>query len=83
MSAYGCHLNRSMQHTRPERRRAGSAAANVGLHHGDVIVAVDGQELQSYSTLQSAVGGHQSGEAIELRVRRGSGELEDITVVRP
>ena len=63
--------------------RTGSAAANVGLHHGDFIVAVDGQELQSYSTLQSAVRGHQSGETIELRVRRGSGELEDITVVRP
>jgi len=63
--------------------RSGSAAANVGLHHRDVIVAVDGQELQSYSTLQSAVRGHQSGEAIELRVRRDSGELEDITIVRP
>ncbi len=63
--------------------RSGSAAANVGLHHGDVIVAVDGQELQSYSTLQSAVRGHQSGEVIELQIRRGSGELEDITVVRP
>ncbi len=63
--------------------RSGSAAANAGLHHGEVIVAVDGQELESYSTLQSAVRGHQSGEAIELRVRRGSGELEEITVVRP
>ncbi len=63
--------------------RTGSAAANAGLLSGDVIVAVDDQELQSYSTLQSAVGGHPSGEAIELRVRRGSGELEDITVVRP
>ena len=63
--------------------RSGSAAANAGLLHGDVIVAVDGQELESYSTLQSAVGGHQSGDAIELRVRRSSGELEDITVVRP
>ena len=63
--------------------RSDSAAANAGLHHGDVIVAVDGQELQSYSTLQSAVRGHQSGEAIELRVRRVSGELEEITVVRP
>ncbi len=63
--------------------RSGSAAANAGLHKGDVIVAVDGQELQSYSALQSAVRGHQSGEAIELRVRRGSGELDEITVVRP
>ena len=63
--------------------RSGSAAANAGLLHGDIIVAVDGQELESYSTLQSAVREHPSGEAIELRVRRGSGELEDITIVRP
>ena len=63
--------------------RSGSAAANVGLHHGDVIVAVDGLELQSYSTLQSVVKEHQSGEVIELRVRRVSGELEEITVMRP
>ncbi len=63
--------------------RSGSAAANAGLLHGDNILAVDGQELQSYSTLQSAVGEHQSGEAIKLRVRRGSGALEEITVVRP
>jgi len=63
--------------------RPGSAAAHAGLLRGDVIVAVDGQELESHFTLQSAVGGHQSGEIIELRVRRGSGELEEITVVRP
>ena len=63
--------------------RPGSAAAHAGLVHGDVIVAVDGQELESHFTLQGVVGGHQSGETIELRVRRGSGELEDITVMRP
>ena len=63
--------------------RSGSAAAGAGLHHGDLIVAVDGQDLQNYSTLQGAVKEHRTGEPIELRVRRASGEVEDVTVTRP
>ena len=63
--------------------RPRSAAADAGLRHGDVIVAADGQELESHFTFQGVVGGHQSGETIELRVRRGTGELEDIPVERP
>jgi len=63
--------------------RSGSAAAEAGLCHGDVVVAADGQELDTHFTLQKVVGGHQSGEAMELQVRRGSGKLEEVTVVRP
>jgi hypothetical protein len=63
--------------------RSGSAAASASLNHGDVIVAIDGQELQSYSTLQGAVREHRTGESIELRVRRASGEVEDVTVICP
>jgi hypothetical protein len=63
--------------------RSGSAAAEAGLRHGDVIVADDGQTLDSHFTLQGIVSGHQSGEAIELRVLRDSGEQEDVAVVHP
>lgn len=63
--------------------RLGSAAAHAGLRHGDIIVAADGQELESHFTLQGVIGGHQPGESIKLRIRRGSGELEEIKVVRP
>ncbi len=63
--------------------KPGSAAADAGLQHGDVIVAADGLELESYGTLYEVADGHQSGETIELRVRRRSGELADISVVRP
>jgi len=63
--------------------RRGSAAAEAGLNHGDVVVSADGQELDTHYILQGVVGGHRSGETIQLRVRRGSGELEDIAVVRP
>lgn len=63
--------------------RLGSAAATAGLQHGDVIIAADGKDFESHVTLQGIVAGHESGETIELHVRRSSGKLEDITVVRP
>jgi hypothetical protein len=63
--------------------RSGSSAAEAGLRHGDVIVAANGQILDSHFTLQCIVSGHQSGESIELRILRGSGEQEDLAVVRP
>jgi hypothetical protein len=63
--------------------RKGSAAANAGLRKGDVVVAVDGQEVKAYADLQSVVRHHQSGETIQLKVRRGPDELKDIAAVRP
>lgn len=63
--------------------RSGSPAAAVGLQQGDFIVAADGRELASYSTLYEVAEGHQSGETIELQVRRTNGELADITVTMP
>lgn len=63
--------------------RPGSAAVNAGLHHGDSIVAADGQKLESHFTLQSVVGAHESGEDIVLEIRRNSGELEEISITRP
>lgn len=62
--------------------RSGSPAAAAGLQHGDLIVAADGRELESYMSLYEVADGHQSGETIELRVRRPSGELTEIPVVR-
>jgi hypothetical protein len=63
--------------------RKGSAASNAGLRKGDVVVAVDGQDVQAFADLQSIVRHHQSGETIQLKVRRGPVELKDMAVVRP
>lgn len=63
--------------------RPGSAADVAGLCHGDTIVAADDQKLESHFTLQQVVGAHESGEKIVLQIRRSSGELEEVSVVRP
>jgi PDZ domain len=66
--------------------RSASAAAQAGLRAGDRIVMVDEQAIASdwdVPTLQVGIRKHQSGGAIRLRVRRATGELEDITLTRP
>ena len=60
--------------------KSGSPAAAAGVCQGDYIIAADGKELASYATLYEVADGHQTGETIELKVRRASGELTDISV---
>lgn len=61
--------------------RKGSAAASAGLRSGDVILTVDGQEVPTYSVLQTAVLEPDPGEQIQISVRREPDELEDVTLV--
>lgn len=68
--------------------RAKSAADRAGLRSGDIVVAIDDQGIpnegwDSIGILQDAVGKHQSGEVIRLRVQRASGGVEEISVIRP
>ena len=68
--------------------RAKSAADRVGLRLGDIVIAIDDHGIpdegwDSIAILQDSVGKHQSGEGIRLRVRRASGDLEEISVTRP
>ncbi len=67
--------------------RANSVASRAGLRPGDVIVAVDGQGLanetgDAINMIQKGIGKHPSGEAIRLRVKRPSGDVEEISAVR-
>ena len=57
--------------------RSGSPASEAGLQQGDFIVAADGAEVESWATLYGVADGHESGDAIELKVRHANGELED------
>lgn len=57
----------------------GSPAANAGLHQGDVITAVDGQQISGSSDLIAAIATHQPGDHIQLGVQRGS-DTRTVTV---
>lgn len=63
--------------------RISSAAAQANLREGDIVVAVDDQQVVSYGDLQEAVGAREPGAQIRLRVRQRGGELEELTVTRP
>lgn len=63
--------------------RAESPAAEAGLKQGDFIVAADGSDMASYVTLYEIADGHQSGEKMDLTVRRASGDLTSISVEIP
>ena len=63
--------------------RPESAAAAAGLSAGDVIEAVDGNELESFWTLHDVVESCETGAAMKFRVRRQSGDNIFVSVVRP
>lgn len=60
-----------------------SAAAKIGLHHGDVIIAAEGQEIESYGDLQDVVGNTESGGEIHLKVLRRDDVKEDVVMIHP
>ncbi len=63
--------------------RANSPTARAGLRAGDMIVAVDDQEIHSVDDLQLLIRQHSPGEEIRLHVRQPSGDLLDLVVARP
>ena len=62
--------------------RAGSSADRAGLRHGDVILAVAGQKVGSYTDMRDRMGAHQPGDDVKLRIRRGTDEPHELTLKR-
>ncbi|KAK9797379.1 hypothetical protein WJX73_007798 [Symbiochloris irregularis] len=71
----------------------GSAAEKAGVHQGDEVVAIDGQDIQGQSAYQVAAliqSRTQGGEStsspqtthVQLKVRNASGDESDIAVTR-
>ena len=63
--------------------KANSAALQAGLRQGDVILAADDQQIQTFQELQAGVRKHEPGDAVRLRVKRGPGETLEVAVTRP
>ncbi len=67
--------------------RHGSSAAGAGIRLGDSVIAIDGRDVkdeswESIRTMQEAISGHQAGETVRIRLRRGTGDTEEISLVR-
>ncbi len=57
-----------------------SPAKKAGLEVGDVIIAVDGKEVDYVAQLQQIVGFKRPGERVKVTVMRPGGNREDVTV---
>ncbi len=55
--------------------RPGGAAARGGIEDGDVVLSIDGREINAPNTLQSAVAQRRPGDTMQIRVWR-SGRIE-------
>lgn len=59
-----------------------SNAERAGLHRGDVILAVDGQEIRSYQDMLDRMRDRKPGEDVTLRIRRATGEPQELVFTR-
>ena len=53
-----------------------SPAEEAGLREGDVIIAIDGQELSPEHSLAEVVASHKPGDKVTLEVKPAEGEQE-------
>ena len=66
-----------------QRPRRGSAAADAGLERGDLLLKADGKTVIPPRELQVTIRDHAPGETVLLTVRRASGHMEDVPIIRP
>ncbi|MBM3528682.1 MAG: RIP metalloprotease RseP [Alphaproteobacteria bacterium] len=59
---------------RIDQVQAGSPAAAAGLQPGDIVLAIDGRKIESFSEMQRIVSG-ASGRTLEFRVDRGGAPM--------
>ena len=55
---------------------AGEPAAEAGIQPGDVIVALDGQQIDAENAFSEVLYAHEPGETVPVTVQRGDEQLE-------
>ena len=60
---------------RVDKVEANSAAAAAGFQVGDIVTAIDGSKIESFSDMQRIVG-TRAGEHLTFRVKRGEGTVQ-------
>ncbi|MFM2090916.1 MAG: hypothetical protein RLZZ127_1405 [Planctomycetota bacterium] len=53
----------------------GSAAAEMGVQPGDVIIGVSGSPISSMTSLRNEVGSHQPGDGVQVEVSRNGARM--------
>lgn len=59
---------------------SGTPAEQAGLEQGDVVTAVEGQQLSNYQQIRTSVGNRRPGEEVSLTVVNQDGEERTVTV---
>ncbi|CAN0349644.1 unnamed protein product [Ectocarpus sp. 4 AP-2014] len=59
-----------------------SAAEEIGLLVGDLIVSVDGTPTPDFAALVDRIGGHNPGDRIRLKILRGDQTLTFVPILR-
>lgn len=58
---------------------AGGAAEAAGIHKGDILIQIDGQDVKSASAVQENIGRHRPGDKVKISVKR-SGDVKHFDV---
>ena len=61
----------------------GGAASAAGIKEGDVILSVDGREVNRQNELQSYIATHHQGDEVTLKIFREGKTLEKKVTLRP
>ena len=62
---------------------AGGAGENAGLKTGDVILSVDGKEVNAANELQTIIGSHHPDDQVALKVFRDGKIIEKMVTLKP
>jgi len=62
---------------------AGGAGEDAGLKTGDVILSVEGKDVNAANELQTIIGSHQPGDEVSLKVFRDGKLIEKTVTLKP
>lgn len=62
---------------------AGGAGENAGLKTGDVILSVDGKDVNAANELQTIIGSHHPGDEVALKVFRDGKTMDKTVTLKP
>lgn len=61
----------------------GGAGFNAGLKSGDVILTVDGKEVNAANELQTIIGSHHPGDEVSIKVFRDGNTIDKSVILKP